>query len=130
MPGWSGFWGDGLTINNSYSLQQDKLSRRYAIKRVVNRAGFRSLTELFDSLIGAASGGTALATHKQIAAAPSQAAGISGAETGQRVVETITDINRATTAADITALKEMVFGVSTRPATYPRDLSGNGGPTY
>jgi hypothetical protein len=126
MPGYSPFWGDGLTINNSYSLLLNKMPRRNSIKRVVNRDGFRILTELFDTLIGAAAGGTALATHKRISALP----GVGAYDNGIRAVETVTDINRASTAADITALKEMVFAVSARPSTYPRDLSGNGGPSY
>lgn len=130
MPGYSPFWGDGLTINNSYSLLSGKMPRRDRIKRVVNRDGFRTFTELFDTLIGAAVGGTALATHKRIAALPGASSGSGLPDSGVRVVETITDINRATTNADITALKEMVFGVSSRPSTYPRDLSGNGGPSY
>jgi hypothetical protein len=48
---------------------------------------------------------------------------------GVRTIETVTDINRNTAAADVTALKEMLYNVKTRPS-YPVDLSGNGGPAY
>lgn len=126
MPGYSPFWGDSLTINNSYSLLSGKMPTRTRIKRVVNRDGFRAFTELFDTLIGAAAGGAALATHKRIAAATP----FTGGGGSNRTIETVTDINRVSTAADITALKEMVFAVSARPSTYPRDLSGNGGQSY
>ncbi len=117
---YSGFWGPNA---NDYSLIDGRMPRRYAIKRVVNRDGFRALTELFDTLVGATAGGTAAATHTHV----SHAEDADGsADLGKPVIATITDINRATTAADVTTLKEMVFNVKTRPA-YPADASGNGG---
>lgn len=128
---WSGFWGDATGSVGAYSLLNNKSPIRNRIKRTANRSSHRVITELFDTLIGAASGGAASATHKQVAAQDPSALGFSSANGGgARTIETITDINRASTAADITLLKEMVFGVTTRPATYPRDLSGNGGPAY
>lgn len=131
MPGYSPFWGDGLTINNSYSLLVNKLPIRGRIKRVVNRESFRVFTELFDTLLGAAVGGAASASHKRVAAIDPTIAGNLGLSGGgNRSIETIVDINRVSTTDDRTALREMVFGVSARPATYPRDLSGNGGPSY
>ena len=117
---YSGFWGPNA---NDYSILVDKMPRRYAIKRVVNRDGFRVMTELFDALIGAAAGGTAEATHAYIDHQDS------GKDLGKPAITTFTDINRATTAADITALKEMVFDAKTRPS-YPADSSGNGGPAF
>lgn len=121
---YSGFWGANT---NDYSLLVNKMPRRYAIKRVVNRDGFRALSELFDTLIGVAPGSTALATHTRIGSASViNTTGNAVLDPGRPVIETVTDINRASTAADVTALKEMVFGVSTRPS-YPADRSGNGG---
>jgi hypothetical protein len=114
---YSGFWGPNA---NDYSILVDKMPRRYAIKRVVNRDGFRAMTELFDSLIGAATGGTAAASHARVGHNED------GKDLGKPIIETVVDINRATTAADVTALKEMVFNVKTAPA-YPADRSGNGG---
>lgn len=131
MPSYSPFWGDGLTLNNSYSLLVNKMPRRNSIRGVVNREGFRPLTELFVALLGTAVGGPALVTHKRIAAIDPTLVGnlgISGG--GNRTIETITDISRVTTTADVTALKEMVNNVTHRPSTYPKDLSGNGGPSY
>jgi hypothetical protein len=95
------------------------------MKRVVNREGFRKSTALFNSLIGAASGsGTGAITTKKIEAATGSNLG------GLRTVESTSVINRNTTAADVTALKEMTVAVKTRPSTYARDKSGNGGPSY
>lgn len=120
MPNWSGFW-DGA----GYSLLSGKMPRRNSIRRVVNREGFREFTALFNSLVGAASGsGTGAITTKKIAAATGNNLG------GARTVESVSVINRNTTAADVTALKEMVYGVKTRPSTYAVDKSGNGGPSY
>lgn len=125
--GWQGGWTD--LFGSNHTLLVNKNPRRNGIRRTMNREGFRVVTELFDSLIGAASGGTAAATHKRVSGesvTPVQVGQMGGA----RTIETVTDINRATTAADITALKEMTFGVKARPATYARDLSGNGGPAF
>ncbi len=127
---WSGFWGDGTLSNGNYSLLSNKNPIRYRAKRLANRASYRQLTPLFNALIGAASGSNVTATHKQVAAHNTETSGFGIYGGGPRTIETVTDINRNTTAADITALKEIVFGVTTRPSTYPRDLSGNGGPAY
>jgi len=115
--GWQGLYSREYTdLPTGYgSLSLNKWPQRNRIKRVVHREGFRAFTELFDTLVGAAAGGTALATHKRIAAEV-RTSGPQGG--GARTIETITDINRASTASDITALKEMVFNVSSRPATY------------
>lgn len=114
---YSGFWGPSV---DAYSMISGKMPRRNSIKRVVNRNGFRATTELFDTLIGAAAGSTASASHAQIDHQDS------GKELGKPVITTFVDVNRATTAADITALKEMVYNVKTGPS-YPVDRSGNGG---
>jgi hypothetical protein len=96
------------------------------MRGVVNREGFRAVTALFNGLIGATTGSNVTATHKRIAEDNSSLTRNGGA----RTIDTVTDINRNTAAADVTALKEMVYGVSRRPSTYARDLSGNGGPAY
>jgi len=120
VTGWSGLYND---VNpGGYSPLIDKWPDRNRIRRVVNRDGFRAFTELFDSLIGAAVGGTAAATHKRVEGFTPDPAGPVGG--GLRTVETVTDINRATTADDVTALKEMVFNVLRAPASYPTNLAG------
>ena len=117
---YSPFWGANV---NAYSLLVNKMPRRNSIKRVVNRDGFRDDTALFNALIGAAAGSNVTATHAAILSSTTELG-------GKRTISTITDINRNTTAADVAALKEMVFGVTARPSPYVEDLSGNGGPAY
>jgi hypothetical protein len=118
MSGYSGFWNES---GQPYSLLVNKNPRRNAIRRTVNREGFRVVTELFDTLIGAGVGGTASASHARVKHTTDARSVNVGA------VETVTDINRASTSADVTLLKEMTFGVVTAPS-YPADASGNGGP--
>lgn len=115
MPAWQGLWNQEANSQVGYAILVNKMPRRYAIKRVVNRDGFRAITELFDTLIGAAAGGAALATHSRVKRPTDTGVGGSG---GLMAIETVTDINRVTVAADVTKLKEMVFGVKTAP-TYP-----------
>ena len=120
---YSAFWGPAV---DAYSLLVNKQPRLNSMRRVVNRQGFRVNKELLDSLIGATSGGAALATHGEIGNGTLTTNG-GVAFPGRGPVETVTDINRNTAAADITALKEFLFNVNVRPA-FPADLSGNGGP--
>lgn len=118
----SSFWTEN---GGSYSLLVNKMPSRARIQRVIGTEGARRFRELFDTLIGANTGGTALATYRRIAGETS--AQIGG---GVRTIDTVTVINRASTAADVTALKEFTVNVARRPTTYPRDLSGNGGGTF
>ena len=120
MPSWSEFWGPKA---NDYSLLVNKDPMRNQIKRQVNTEGFRVNSNLFNSLIGATSGsGTGAITNKRV--------GAPGAiDGGKRTIDTVSVINRNTTAADVTSLKEMTFNVKRSP-TYPRDRSGNGGGAF
>lgn len=128
VTGWSALYNDAPgSTPAGYSLLDGKMPRRYAIKRVVNREGFRTFTALFNGLVGAATGSNVTATHKRRNAGVPQAGPHGG---GAITIDTITDINRNTAAADVTALKEMTYNVKTRPSPYVRDLSGNGGPAY
>jgi hypothetical protein len=126
MAGWQGLWTHEAGNPAGYSLLVDKNPIRGRAKSIVLRKSFRKTRELLDTLIGAASGSAASATHKEIdhASTPLDVGALGGA----RTITTITDISRNTTAADITALKEFLVNVTHRPTTYPRDLSGNGGP--
>lgn len=128
MPSWSGFWGDGVGSSGAYTLLDGKMPRREWLRRTANMEGFRANAGLFSALIGAATGGTATFTRKRTTAlVPLGGLGSAG---GIMPVETVTDINRVTTAADVTALKEMLVGVKTAPTSYPRDVSGNGGGAF
>lgn len=78
--------------------------------------------ELIDETVGAAAGATATVTRARV---PANAGGNSGKVTA----ETQTLIDRATTAADITAI-ENKFRKKKPSFAFPRDLSGNGGPAF
>lgn len=118
MPFSSPFWDENSV---GYSLISGKMPRRNSIRRVVNRDGFRALTELFDALIGAGTGGAASASHTRVGSTHSN-----NAANQETQIVTVVDINRNTVSADITTLKEMVFGVRATPP-FPADKSGNGG---
>jgi len=121
--GYQGLWTEEARLA-AYTPIQNRVPRRNGIKRLMNRSQYRAISELFDTLIGAASGAAASKTHAQVAGqVPFQDGG------GARPIETITDISRNSTAADITLLKEMTVSVRSRPA-YVADLSGNGGPAF
>lgn len=128
MPGvtYSPFWGE---TQNAYSLLYNRAPAFDRVRGQVNRESFRVATALFNGLIGAASGSNVTATHKRIKYTD-QFNGLGPFVSGKVDVETVTDINRNTAAADVTLLKSMTYDVSARPSTYPRDLSGNGGPSY
>lgn len=111
-------------FNNQFPLASAS-ANRHRIKREMNKAYMRDLTVLANALIGAAPGGASgNTTRKRIKAAGS---GEDGG--GKRTIETETIINRNTTEADVTVLKELMAKVNRSPA-YPRDKSGNGGNSY
>lgn len=126
VNGWQGLWTHEGGAN--YTLLNDKNPIRGRAKSIVLRGSFRKTRELLDTLIGAASGNAASATHKQVLTQSETPIGIA-ALGGLRTAETVTDVSRNTTAADITDLKTFLVNVSHKP-TYPRDLSGNGGPAF
>ena len=82
-------------------------------------AGGRRLRRLLRVLVGNSPGGTATENRVRIKH-------VTGAPGGLQLVETVPVINRVTTAADVTAIDALLDRV-TIPATYPPDLSGNGG---
>jgi len=77
------------------------------------------MLQLLLTILGAAPGTTATKTKKQVQH-------VIGAPGGAVPVETISLVNRATTAADVTAFQAM-FTRLNGPITYPADVSGNGG---
>ncbi len=91
----SAFWNDNLSLISERNLLDP------AIGRALNRPGMRKVKELFLELIGVAPGAAALATHAQVQASTTE-------NGGKRTIETVTDINRATTAADVTQLLAIV----------------------
>ena len=79
----------------------------------------KAINQLLYMLLGTAVGATATATKKQVQH-------VTGAPGGAVPIETITLVNRATTANDLLSMQAM-FTRQNGPLTYPADLSGNGG---
>jgi hypothetical protein len=105
----------GVVSANGITQFDKKLSRVFSQGEAGKRA-----KALWLALTGAAPGGTATANQAQIK-------GYQGDfYNSLRPIEVISQVNRATTAADVTAfaalLNRVVF-----PSTYVPDISGNGG---
>ncbi len=93
------------------------------LSRMLRKRGNRVLRELLITLVEGASGATAAETYKRIKAYQENSSVNQGG--GLVTMETATQINRATAAADlvdsVAAISRTVF-----PGTYATDLSGNG----
>jgi hypothetical protein len=122
MPAWSGLFNG--VHGEDHSLLVNETNLKTKVTNAFRRLGLRKEKALLASLIGAAAGGTATLTRGRIEAITSDE-GLGGV----RTVETVTDINRATTAADVTALKEVLAGRSVQPDSYDVELSGNNSTT-
>jgi hypothetical protein len=88
-------------------------------KMLRNGAASLKLRRIMTTLLGAAPGSVAVETKKQIQ-------GVQGGASGLIPIETVTVLNRATTAADVTAVNAMMFR-NPFPTNYAADASGNGG---
>jgi len=132
VTGWSGFWqmqGDHALYSMSQSQNRFKDSK--IIARNIRAAGGRDVTGALAALIGAVAGSTATNQWTQVphATGPQQAVpqvtGV-GDLGGIRTPVTITAINRATTAADVTELKKW-FNAALLEAgiTYPAFLGSS-----
>jgi hypothetical protein len=120
MAVYSGFWNGIFGANHALTGAQQRQKR--AISRIMEKPGNRKLRGLMLALNGAAAGGTATVTHKQIAGPASTPTTLT-ALGGLRTVETVTDVNRATTAADETNI-DQIINDKFAPASYPADRSG------
>lgn len=116
----SGFW------NDSYSFRSGNNPREKEVKRIFRKRGMKKTQELVVELLGAAAGAAALATYKRVAAnGTSSSVTPVGGMGGARVIETRTQLDRVTAAADDTRLTTLITRGMHR-TTKPRDLSGNG----
>jgi hypothetical protein len=142
VTGYSPFWANVLTPGNGDSATTyafPPVTQNGArppmdsqLARILKRNTYRAMNEAILTLLGAAAGSTAEATHKVVSAptgpeAATPTVSSIGDFGGNRDIETITDINRATTAADVTWIskffdnKLLEAGIS-----YPT-VSGSGG---
>lgn len=110
ITGSSQFWGNLLspTLPQGTMLTMDQSKSRakgaWRIAKIMKQQGMRDARGAFAALIGAAAGGAALNQYKRVAAVatPTSVTAYSGA----RSIETVSAIDRVTTAADVTELKK------------------------
>jgi len=104
----------GYVAFNGTQQGDDRLAKMFR-----NGAQTSAVTQLMYALLGAAVGATATKTKPQIR-------GQTGSPGGLQYVDTITLVNRATTANDLAAFQALLTR-QVQPPSYPADLSGNGG---
>jgi len=114
--------GDANVAGTTGYVQKNGIGQfddRFAKMLAQASGSSRVLRALWRSLTGASAGSMATATKVQVQ-------GVQGGASGIIPIETVNMVNRATTAADRTAILAMMDRV-VFPNTYPADLSGNGG---
>jgi hypothetical protein len=129
MPSYSGLWNgiygipySALSTNNT--KETNNSLKTQVTKHLSKDRGARKLMMLMRTLNGVVAGSTATVNYKQIAVDPGNNNPISSG--GKRTINTIADLNRATTAADQTLINAM-FDKVFAPSPYPVDKSSNGG---
>lgn len=115
------FNGDTATYNAMLRYGRSSNERRASF--ALSRSGFRGMRRVLKELVGVAPGATATDTYGRVSAPISEFLG------GARAVDTITTVNAATTAAQVTYLNALVADglFLQNPSSYPVDASGNGG---
>lgn len=113
-----GFWGD---LSSDFSVISGENPQKRQIARKFNINGLRAEREIAETVTGAAAGSAASATHKRVQARENS----QGELGGSRTIETITDVSRNTTAADVTEVKEDILAYPHKPSTYPVNLDRN-----
>lgn len=119
MPAWSGLFNDVHT--GGHSLQSARSSLKRRMNRLLRQRGNKDVREILLTLIGVVPGSAALSQTARIEAVQ----GIGGALTlgGARTVETVDEVNRVTTSADVTELTA-AFSESADTSAYPVDAAG------
>lgn len=142
ITGYSGLWqttGDNAPYN--FMSGQVRSNSANFISKFVKKASNRDVIAALAGLIGAASGSNVTKTHKQVSspvgpdATTPVASGLTGLG-GLRTIDTITDINRNTTAADVTELKKwfsdalLEAGITYPTVVGPNISAGGGSPSF
>lgn len=104
----------GYVMFNGTQQGDDRLAKMFR-----NGAATSAVTQLMYTLLGVVPGATATKTKVRVQ-------GQTGAPGGLQVIETVTLVNRPTTANDLAAFQALLTRL-TGPTVYPPDLSGNGG---
>ena len=139
VTGYSAFWETTGDQSPYAPITAAQLGMRSPIEkklaRLLKRNQLRDVSAAFTALIGAAAGGTATSTYKRVQA-PTRLSSTDPRVTaigdmgGLIDIETVTVINRATTSADETYLKDFFDNELLEAGiTYPT-VSGSGGSAY
>jgi hypothetical protein len=104
----------GRVYFNGVQQGDDRIAKMFR-----NGGMTKATTQIWLALTGAAVGGTATRSRSQVQWQQ-------GSPGGLIPVEVVTLVNRATTANDLAAFQALL-GRLVFPASYPADLSGNGG---
>jgi len=115
----SGFW------NDTHDFVGDGNPLEARLKNLMRRRGMRPLQRLMSTLLGAAPGGTASGTYSRVTGQGNNPVTSVGELGGVRAIDTRTQINRATTAADDTRITNLITK-NRLPSINVRDISGNG----
>lgn len=127
MANWSGLWDRQYGTPYSQlggNTKEFNSTEKAEVARLFRGRGSRIMGAVLRALTGAAVGGTATQTYRQVASEGDINAGLSNG--GKRTVNTVTDINRVTTSADETLIDEMTTRLNA-PTSYPTDKGGGGG---
>lgn len=134
VTGYSPFWSNVLSPNQPqggvYSMSQEKARAKaaYRVARIFKMRGLGDARGALAALIGAAAGGAADVHWSRVQTPDVVPTGV-GALGGSRAIETVYNINRVTTAADVTELKKWFSPTAlleagiTYPATVGNSLS-------
>ncbi len=129
MPSYSGLWQNqfnqpysALGTNNTKELNNSLRTR--LTKLITRERGGRKLMALMRALNGVAPGATAQVGYAS--STYTQGAGRAIHNGGKRTITNTLDMNRATSAADVTMINA-ILDKTFAPNPYPRDKSGNGG---
>lgn len=138
VTGYSPFWSNVLSPNQpqggTYSMSQEKARAKlaYSVAKMFKMRGMGDARGALAALIGAAAGGSADVhwSRAQPPNGPSQSTPIAtgvGELGGNRPIEVAYNINRVTTAADVTELKKWFSPTALLEAgiTYPTVLGNN-----
>lgn len=139
ITGYSAFWSNILSPKNGaaagYEMSQERARpiAAYRFAKMMNKSGLRAQKALIANLLGNAAGDTVSATYARVAGSTDTASHLPADVVtlgGARTIETVTDVNRATTAADVTELKRWFSNALlsrniTQPTVYGADMNAN-----
>lgn len=112
VSGWSGFWQmEGDMQPYAFQSSQNRALQANIIAKYMNKRSVGDARAALAALIGAAAGDTATETFTQVGSPAAVTGTVPRATSvgdmgGSRPIDTITQIGRATTAADVTELKK------------------------